>query len=165
MPARRVGPQADDELNPADTVDNKETTVVVSDREPNPPVQVNGRCRPLACRTRWLRPRAKDQPASLLAVRPRLAPAWPCRALNKGEASNSVRRAVFFHRQGEIRDRPDQQARHPDNQIIGRAKKITWNRPSVRAGLGRAATPPHRGPPLPRTRAPRSARKLARRQA
>jgi hypothetical protein len=46
-----------------------------------------------------------------------------------------------------------------------RAKKITWNRPSVRAVLGRAATPPHRGPPLPRTRAPRSARKLARRQA
>ena len=39
--------------------------------------------------------------------------------LNKGEASNSVRRAVFFHHQGEIRDRPDQQARHPDNQIIG----------------------------------------------
>ena len=37
--------------------------------------------------------------------------------LNKGEASNSVRRAVFFHHQGEIRDRPDQQARHPDNQI------------------------------------------------
>jgi TnpA family transposase len=32
--------------------------------------------------------------------------------LNKGEAVNSVRRAVFFHRQGEIRDRPDQQARH-----------------------------------------------------
>ena len=26
--------------------------------------------------------------------------------LNKGEASNSSRRAVFFHRQGEIRDRP-----------------------------------------------------------
>ena len=25
--------------------------------------------------------------------------------LNKGEASNSLRRAVFFHRQGEIRDR------------------------------------------------------------
>jgi TnpA family transposase len=25
--------------------------------------------------------------------------------LNKGEASNSVRRAVFFHRQGEIRGR------------------------------------------------------------
>ena len=34
--------------------------------------------------------------------------------LNKGEASNSVRRAVFFHHQGEIRDRPDQQ----DIQII-----------------------------------------------
>jgi hypothetical protein len=78
---------------------------------------------------------------------------------------DSVRRAVFFHHRGEIRDRPDRQARHPDNQIIGRAKKITGNRPSVRAGLGRAATPPHRGPPLPRTRAPRSARKLARRQA
>ena len=30
-----VGPQADDELHPADTVDNKETTVVASDREPN----------------------------------------------------------------------------------------------------------------------------------
>ena len=25
--------------------------------------------------------------------------------LNKGEASNSLRRAIFFHRQGEIRDR------------------------------------------------------------
>ena len=66
-----VGPQADDELHPADTVDNKETTVVASDREPNRPAQVNGRCRPLACRTR---------PASLLAVRPRLAPARPYRA-------------------------------------------------------------------------------------
>ena len=43
--------------------------------------------------------------------------------LNKGEAINSVRRAVFFHRQGEIRDRPDQQARHPDNQIIGPSEK------------------------------------------
>jgi hypothetical protein len=43
--------------------------------------------------------------------------------LNKGEASNSVRRAVFFHRQGEIRDRPDQQARPPDNQIIGPSEK------------------------------------------
>jgi hypothetical protein len=29
-----VGPQADDELHPADTVENKETTVVASDREP-----------------------------------------------------------------------------------------------------------------------------------
>ena len=47
-----VRPQADDELHPADTVDNKETTVVASDREPNRPAQVNGRCRPLACRTR-----------------------------------------------------------------------------------------------------------------
>ncbi|MGA7264510.1 MAG: Tn3 family transposase [Stellaceae bacterium] len=44
---------------------------------------------------------------------------WSHAGLNKGEASNSVRRAVFFHHQGEIRDRPDQQARHPDNQIIG----------------------------------------------
>jgi len=57
------------------------------------------------------------------------------------------------------------QARHPDTQIIGRAKQITWNGPSVRAGLGRAVSPPHRRPPSPRTRAPRSARKLARRQA
>jgi TnpA family transposase len=44
---------------------------------------------------------------------------WSHAGLNKGEASNSVRRAVFFHHQGEIRDRLDQQARHPDNQIIG----------------------------------------------
>ena len=69
-----------------------------------------------------LRPRAKDQPASLLAVRPRLRQHGHA-GLNKGEASNSVRRAVFFHRQGEIRDRPDQQARHPDNQIIGPSEK------------------------------------------
>jgi len=48
-----VGPQPDDQLHPADPVDNKETTVVASDREPNRPAQVNGRCRPLACRTRW----------------------------------------------------------------------------------------------------------------
>jgi TnpA family transposase len=39
---------------------------------------------------------------------------WSHAGLNKGEASNSVRRAVFFHHQGEIRDRPDQQ----DIQII-----------------------------------------------
>jgi hypothetical protein len=39
--------------------------------------------------------------------------------VNKGEASNSVRRTVFFHHQGEIRDRPNQQARHPNNQIVG----------------------------------------------
>src|ERR1700757_3770368 len=62
-------------------------------------------------------------------------------------------------------DGPDQQARHPDNRIIGRAKKITWNRLSARACFGRAAAPPHKEPPLPRTRAPRSARKSARRQA
>jgi hypothetical protein len=86
-------------------------------------------------------------------------------AARLGRLSHGQKSAGGRHHQGEIRDRPDQQARHPDNQIIGRAKKITWNRPSVRAGLGRAATPPHRGPPLPRTRAPRSARKLARRQA
>src|SRR4029077_8233822 len=47
-----VGPQPDDQLHPADLVDNKETTVVASDREPNRPAQVNGRCRPLACQTR-----------------------------------------------------------------------------------------------------------------
>jgi hypothetical protein len=31
--------------------------------------------------------------------------------LNKGEASNSVRRAVFFHRQGEIRGRTSAEPR------------------------------------------------------
>src|SRR5438094_560916 len=34
---------------------------------------------------------------------------------------------------------------------------ITWDRRSDRAGFGRAATPRHKGPPLPRTRAPQSA--------
>src|ERR1700730_3291667 len=88
-----------------------------------------------------LRPRAQDQPRAYWLSDPDLRQHSHA-GLNKGEASNSVRRAVFFHYQGEIRDRPDQQARHPDNQIIGRPKKITWNRTSVRAGLGRAATPP-----------------------
>ena len=132
--------------------------------EPNRPAQVNGRCRPLACQTRCSPPAQKISRRAYWLSDPDLRQHSHA-GLNKGEASNSVRRAVFFHHQGEIRDRPDQQARHPDNQIIGRAKKISWNRPSVRAGLGRAATPPHRGPPLPKTRAPRSARKLARRQA
>jgi len=161
---RTNGPQADDQLHPADLVDNKETTVVASDRaQPSGPGEwpvstacssdpvLSARAQKISRRAYWLSDPDLRQHSHA--------------GLNKGEASNSVRRAVFFHHQGEIRDRPDQQARHPDNQIIGRAKKITWNRPSVRAGLGRAATPPHRGPPLPRTRAPRSARKLARRQA
>ena len=34
-----VGPQPDDQLHPADPVDNKETNVVASDREPNRPAQ------------------------------------------------------------------------------------------------------------------------------
>jgi hypothetical protein len=41
----------------------------------------------------------------------------------------------FLLRLRRDRAHPDQQARHPHNQIIGRAKKITWNRPSVRARL------------------------------
>ena len=64
-----MGPQADDELHPADTVDNKEITVVVSDRDPT-----------------WLSDPDLRQRGNA--------------GLNKGEASNSVRRAVFFHRQG-----------------------------------------------------------------
>jgi hypothetical protein len=41
--------------------------------------------------------------------------------LNKGEASNSLRRAVFFHRQGEIRDRTfeNQSFRHGSFPLIG----------------------------------------------
>ena len=54
-----VGPHADDKIYPGNTIDNQETTVVASDREPNRPAQVNGRCRPLACRTRCSPPRAQ----------------------------------------------------------------------------------------------------------
>src|SRR5713101_3791097 len=64
-----------------------------------------------------LRPRAKDQPASPLAVRPR-----------KGEASNSVRRAVFFHRQGEIRDRKfDNQSFRASGLSLITAALVHWN--------------------------------------
>src|SRR5260370_6037315 len=39
-----VGLQPDDQLHPADPVDNKETTVVASDREPNRPAQAQAAC-------------------------------------------------------------------------------------------------------------------------
>ena len=53
--------------------------------------------------------------------------------LNKGEASNSLRRAVFFHRQGEIRDRTfeNQGSPAPPPKAALRA------RPSCLAGLPR----------------------------
>jgi TnpA family transposase len=42
-------------------------------------------------------------------------------ALNKSEASNSVRRAVFFHRQGEIRGRTSAEPRSRQCELIERS--------------------------------------------
>jgi hypothetical protein len=39
--------------------------------------------------------------------------------LNKGEASNALRRAVFFHRQGEIRDRTFENGARPKFPRVG----------------------------------------------
>ncbi len=48
--------------------------------------------------------------------------------LNKGEASNSVRRAVFFHRQGEIRDRKfDNQSFRASGLSLITAAIVHWN--------------------------------------
>jgi TnpA family transposase len=48
--------------------------------------------------------------------------------LDKGEASNALRRAVFFHRQGEIRDRTfeNQSFRASDTSLIT-AVIVHWN--------------------------------------
>jgi len=48
--------------------------------------------------------------------------------LNKGEASNSLRRAVFFHRQGEIRDRTfENQSFRASGLSIITAAIVHWN--------------------------------------
>ena len=48
--------------------------------------------------------------------------------LNKGEASNSVRRAVFFHRQGEIRDRTfENQSFRASGLSLITAAIVHWN--------------------------------------
>jgi hypothetical protein len=48
--------------------------------------------------------------------------------LNKGEASNSVRRAVFFHRQGEIRDRTfENQSFRASGLSPSTAAIVHWN--------------------------------------
>ena len=48
--------------------------------------------------------------------------------LNKGEASNSVRRAVFFHRQGEIRDRTSEnQSFRASGLSLITAAIVHWN--------------------------------------
>lgn len=48
--------------------------------------------------------------------------------LNKGEASNSLRRAVFFHRQGEIRDRTfENQSFRASGLSLITAAIILWN--------------------------------------
>jgi TnpA family transposase len=48
--------------------------------------------------------------------------------LNKGEASNSLRRAVFFHRQGEIRDRTfENQSYRASGLSLITAAIVLWN--------------------------------------
>ena len=48
--------------------------------------------------------------------------------LNKGEASNALRRAVFFHRQGEIRDRTfEKQSFRASGLSLITAAIVHWN--------------------------------------
>lgn len=48
--------------------------------------------------------------------------------LNKGEASNSLRHAVFFHRQGEIRDRTfENQSFRASGLNLITAAIVHWN--------------------------------------
>jgi TnpA family transposase len=48
--------------------------------------------------------------------------------LNKGEASNSLRRAVFFHRQGEFRDRTfENQSFRASGLSLLTAAIVHWN--------------------------------------
>ena len=48
--------------------------------------------------------------------------------LNKGEASNSLRRAIFFHRQGEIRDRTfENQSFRASGLSLLTAAIVYWN--------------------------------------
>ena len=48
--------------------------------------------------------------------------------LNKGEASNSLRRAIFFHRQGEIRDRTfENQSFRASGLTLLTAAIVHWN--------------------------------------
>src|SRR5262249_1406617 len=95
-----VGSQADDELHPADTVDNKETyrRRLRSRAQPSGPGEwpvsaaclsdavLSARARTITRRAYWLSDPDLRQHGHA--------------GLNKGEAINSVRRAVFFHRQG-----------------------------------------------------------------
>ncbi|WP_349362228.1 Tn3 family transposase [Methylocystis sp. JR02] len=48
--------------------------------------------------------------------------------LNKGEASNSLRRAIFFHRQGEIRDQTfENQSFRASGLSLVTAAIVHWN--------------------------------------
>ena len=68
--------------------------------------------------------------------------------LNKGEASNSLRRAVFFHRQGEIRDRTFEnqtgpwawRARVANAYLKGTFSEVYPNISSDEAGMKRLFT-------------------------
>src|SRR5271156_2457887 len=52
--------------------------------------------------------------------------------LNKGEASNALRRAMFFHRQGEIRDRTfENQSFRASGMSLITAAIVHWNTVSL----------------------------------
>lgn len=51
--------------------------------------------------------------------------------LNKGEEQNAVRRAVFFNRLGEIRDRSYENQRHRASLIAFYGIRPTCNGPSI----------------------------------
>jgi TnpA family transposase len=62
-----------------------------------------------------------------MAVGCRLASAQP-HGLNKGDASTSPRRAVFFHRHGEIRDRTfENESFHASGLSLITAAIVLWN--------------------------------------
>jgi TnpA family transposase len=62
---------------------------------------------------------------------------WP----NKGEDSNSLRRAAFFHRQGEIRDRTfeNQSFRASGLNLITAATELRSNRQQIHRQAERRA--------------------------
>lgn len=69
--------------------------------------------------------------------------------LNKGEASNSLRRAIFFHRQGEIRDRTfENQSSRASGLSLITAAIVHWNTVYLERAINTFAP---RAPMCPRT--------------
>jgi Tn3 transposase DDE domain len=61
--------------------------------------------------------------------------------LNKGEASNALRRAVFFHRQGEIRDRTfENQSFRASGLSLITAAIVHWNTVYLDRAIGQLRT-------------------------